>query len=69
MLRRDSQASFPLPLATNPGAGNRIRTDDLLITNELLYQLSYSGEIAVANKLARFKQLTHPKVENPNFQV
>lgn len=24
-------------------AENRIRTDDLLITNELLYQLSYLG--------------------------
>ena len=26
------------------GAGRRIRTDDLLITNQLLYQLSYTGE-------------------------
>ena len=25
------------------GAGNRTRTDDLLITNQLLYQLSYPG--------------------------
>lgn len=25
-------------------AGSRIRTDDLLITNQLLYQLSYAGE-------------------------
>jgi len=25
------------------GAGSRIRTDDLLITNQLLYQLSYAG--------------------------
>jgi hypothetical protein len=25
------------------GAGSRIRTDDLLITNQLLYQLSYVG--------------------------
>jgi hypothetical protein len=25
------------------GAGRRIRTDDLLITNQLLYQLSYAG--------------------------
>ena len=29
-------------LETN-GAGNRARTDDLLITNQLLYQLSYAG--------------------------
>jgi hypothetical protein len=27
-------------------AGSRIRTDDLLITNQLLYQLSYAGENA-----------------------
>ena len=25
-------------------AGSRIRTDDLLITNQMLYQLSYAGE-------------------------
>jgi hypothetical protein len=25
-------------------AGSRIRTDDLLITNQLLYQLSYAGK-------------------------
>jgi hypothetical protein len=24
-------------------AGSRVRTDDLLITNQLLYQLSYTG--------------------------
>jgi hypothetical protein len=27
-------------------AGRRIRTDDLLITNQLLYQLSYAGNDA-----------------------
>ena len=26
------------------GAGTRIRTGDLLITNQLLYQLSYAGK-------------------------
>ena len=26
-----------------PGAGERTRTSDLLITNQLLYQLSYVG--------------------------
>ncbi len=29
----------------NDGAGNRIRTRDLLITSQLLYQLSYSGMV------------------------
>ena len=28
---------------SNSGAGGRTRTDDLLITNQLLYQLSYAG--------------------------
>ena len=28
------------------GAGGQTRTDDLLITNQLLYQLSYAGIIA-----------------------
>ena len=27
------------------GAGSRIRTDDRLITNQVLYQLSYTGAI------------------------
>ena len=30
-------------------AGNRARTDDLLITNQLLYQLSYSGLLEPSN--------------------
>ena len=29
----------------NAGANGRDRTDDLLITNELLYQLSYIGAV------------------------
>ena len=28
----------------NSGAGTRIRTPDLMITNQLLYQLSYTGK-------------------------
>ena len=32
--------------AVAPRAGDRIRTDDLLFTRQLLYQLSYSGEPA-----------------------
>ncbi len=35
------------------GAGNRSRTYDLRITNALLYQLSYSGNIQVAAVLDR----------------
>ena len=30
-------------LSPGDGAGGRSRTDDLLITNQLLYQLSYTG--------------------------
>ena len=32
-------------LLGKPGAGGRTRTDDLLITNQLLYQLSYAGRL------------------------
>ena len=42
------------------GAGGRIRTPDLLITNQLLYQLSYTSEplhqLAYNNKSARICQ-------------
>lgn len=32
-----------LEFVTESGAGNRNRTRDLLLTRQLLYQLSYSG--------------------------
>ena len=35
------------------GAGRRIRTDDLLITNQLLYQLSYAGVCEGRSRVAR----------------
>ena len=42
----------------NQGAGSRIRTDDLLITNQLLYQLSYAGKKAAhINARRRLKQV------------
>ena len=34
---------LPMKLAMESGAGGRIRTPDLLITNQLLYQLSYTS--------------------------
>ena len=34
------------------GAGNRNRTYDLIITNDALYQLSYSGAARILGKLA-----------------
>jgi hypothetical protein len=33
-----------MPLPAQTGAGDRSRTCDLLITNQLLYQLSYTGQ-------------------------
>lgn len=40
---------------TITGAGEMNRTPDLLITNELLYRLSYTGEASdFSSKLARF---------------
>ena len=44
--RKLSEAILPKILLYkefSDGAGRRIRTDDLLITNQLLYQLSYAG--------------------------
>ena len=42
--------SVPFGHSGNPpyqiGAGGRIRTPDLLITNQLLYQLSYTSEFS-----------------------
>jgi hypothetical protein len=53
-IGKDSIASFQFSTMVNPrkcftrtellhGADSQIRTDDLLITNQLLYQLSYAG--------------------------
>ncbi len=44
--------SRPDSIGGNGGANGRIRTDDLLITNELLYQLSYVGCGKVSSNLA-----------------
>ncbi len=40
-------------------AGRRIRTDDLLITNQLLYQLSYAGD---KEKVKKLKALQRQKI-------
>ena len=45
------------PLAE--GAGNRARTDDLLITNQLLYQLSYAG-IDFGNRAKKLRLTDSP---------
>ena len=37
--------------ATDCGAGERTRTADLLITNQLLYQLSYAGWVECARPI------------------
>jgi hypothetical protein len=39
-IKTKSQRSY---LALGAGAGSRIRTRDILITNQALYQLSYTG--------------------------
>ncbi len=47
--KRKGVGGNPQPLEFT-GAENRIRTDDLLITNQLLYQLSYLGEITILSE-------------------
>ncbi len=45
------------PSAVNAGAGDRNRTRDLLITNELLYRLSYTGTPERAKAITARQQL------------
>jgi hypothetical protein len=44
LLLRCGVSGYMATTLLNTGAGERSRTLDLLITNELLYQLSYTGE-------------------------
>jgi hypothetical protein len=44
--------------STYEGAGSRIRTDDLLITNQLLYQLSYAGVYEGKYSLTRLPRIS-----------
>ena len=47
----------PLNLLQKTGAGERSRTLDLLITSQLLYQLSYTGEARIMAKKPPVVQL------------
>ena len=42
------------------GAGERTRTPDLLITNQLLYQLSYTSISQCLNNIAHLKRIVKP---------
>ena len=44
------------PVSKKNGANDRARTDDLLITNELLYQLSYIGTVFIIYSSSGEKQ-------------
>jgi hypothetical protein len=43
VANREGSAQLLASQCLTHGAGSRARTDDLLITNQLLYQLSYAG--------------------------
>ncbi len=45
MIQKQQSLTKKARLSKN-GAGTRIRTVDLLITSQLLYQLSYAGNVA-----------------------
>ena len=51
------------------GAGRRTRTPDLLITNQLLYQLSYTGDSNSKLIIARFFRLSTLFFKNVSFFV
>src|SRR5690554_190560 len=50
-IKRPTLKSWPIYLFSLVGADERSRTPDLLITNELLYQLSYIGVQPIAVNL------------------
>jgi hypothetical protein len=50
------------------GAGGRTRTDDLLITNQLLYQLSYAGRRVEPPILARQQCVRRSGTKVPPLQ-
>src|SRR3979411_2125820 len=47
------------------GAGSRVRTDDLLITNQLLYQLSYAGLCLAGGRLVAIQPLLNRILRDP----
>jgi hypothetical protein len=49
----------------SPGAGSRVRTDDLLITNQLLYQLSYAGFCLAGGRLVAILPLLNRILRDP----
>ena len=51
--------------ATQPRAGNRNRTGDLLITSQLLYQLSYAGTSKASRILHGKSPRRKPKLSSP----
>ena len=55
-----------LPLEENIGAGDRSRTYDLLITNQLLYQLSYTSSEPVMLVQAEPDFKHHVTINYPN---
>ena len=58
----------PSPLFHN-GAATRSRTLDLLITSELLYQLSYGGQNGCEILKNEVPQSNHPRQDNSAFSV
>jgi hypothetical protein len=51
--------------AVMTGAGSRVRTDDLLITNQLLYQLSYAGFCMAGGRLVAIGPLLNRILRGP----
>jgi hypothetical protein len=60
-VKKKGRIAQPIDLS---GAGKRNRTSDLLITNQLLYRLSYSGEIYEVGKSNQFKFEIQVKVKS-----
>ena len=49
------------------GAGNQNRTDDLVITNDVLYRLSHTSDFVIISNRHRFVKMIF-KLSLPNFE-
>ncbi len=59
------QSRYGLAFCFNSGAGERNRTLDLLITSELLYQLSYTGATRILDHVRAKLHTAGTKADRP----
>jgi hypothetical protein len=63
MLGPRRRSTFHLQIARKERADERTRTADLLITSELLYQLSYVGLVRAQSISQGYAAFTHIRID------